>query len=376
MNHGKNNPAVLFAGRYNPGETLSGPEKTAKRIFTVRSGVNNDRNRTVLIEYFFDGREYGTFKKLFGNETFYISSIATVKRLGLFRLPGELKRNNPGILHIITFERFAVILLLYAKLKKVKVIYNSHGAVNFENTTLKKTGIFHKFKDKTAEMLLLKLSDKIVFPSEAVIDISKRYFKFGDNKAVILPGGIDSKFYKKGFIPGSGKPLKAVFIYKNIYSSSGLKFLNSFLDELTVKLELHIISPVNIAPAGNEFVTIFNYKPMNASELADFYCDKDVFLSLNSYDTFSISAAEAMASGLVPVITKQTGLERYIENTVNGFVVDYGDTKGLIECINSINGFTENRLKEIKLNASGIYETLKWKDVYELYNNLYKELNS
>ena len=52
---------------------------------------------------------------------------------------------------------------------------------------------------------------------------------------------------------------------------------------------------------------------MPGTELATFFNDKDIIISTSSYETFSLAVVEAMATGLVPVVTKETGMSRYVD---------------------------------------------------------------
>jgi glycosyltransferase involved in cell wall biosynthesis len=109
---------------------------------------------------------------------------------------------------------------------------------------------------------------------------------------------------------------------------------------------------------------------MSSTELAEFYRDKDIFLSLNKYDTFSISTIEAMGAGLVPVITDETGMSRYICYGENGFTVKYGDSDKLTKIIEYLNS-DRILLSEISHNAAKIFDMLSWQQVFETYNNIY-----
>lgn len=362
-------PVIVFAGRFNSSEELSGPEKAAKRIFTEHSMHSN----AVFIQYFFDGRKYGIMKKLFGKESDKQSETATVMTLGLFRIYKVLKSLNPGIIHLINFERFAIMIYLYTMFRKTKVIYNVHGAVSYENYELKKVPFLQKMKDRFCEKMFLKRSDKLVFNSVSAIDLSEKYFRFSEIKAVILPNGIDKEFRVAHSSSKRSAPLRAVFMYKNELGKTGLDFLNSFLEISETEFELYIISgkaPGIISRKNIKFTVV---PQMTTAELALFYSDKDIFLSLNQYDTFSISTAEAMASGLIPVVTSQTGVSRYIESGSSGFVIEYGDTKALDDTIKTINSFPESKTGLIRKNAGAIYESLSWEKVHDMYLELYKE---
>lgn len=362
-------PFIVYAGRFNPGEKLSGPEKTAKRLFIEHSISVN----TCFIQYFFDGRQYSLRQKLFGEESASPGENATVLTLGLFRIFKALRDLRPEIIHIVTFERFAIVFIIYSMFYKTKIVYNVHGVIAYENSELKKVPLLQNLKDRFCERLFIRGSDKLIFNSENVIDLAERYYRVDESKAVILPNGIDEEFRKTGSYRSISPRLKAVFMIKNELSRSGLEFLNDLLNISEIGLDLFIIADKQYDIKTNENVNVTYGSPMTALDLARFYEDKDIFLSLNRYDTFSISTAEAMASGLIPVVTSQTGINRYIDNGNNGFIVDYGDRLKLNEILKTINGYDETQRHKIQDNAVMIYESLAWKNVYEMYLDLYRE---
>lgn len=370
MNQRKNEISVAYIGRFNPDEILSGPEKTAKRIFAEHS----KNHKSTFLQYYFDGRKYGLWKKLWGKETQQVDRNASIITTGLFRLYGILKELKPDIIHIITFERFAVAALLYAKMNSVKVIYNEHGVITHENLKLKNFKMSHRLKDKFCEKRFLTSADKLVFPSETALDTAESYFRVDETKAVILPNGIDEHFKLTGRKRISQGKLKAVFIYKNEFSRTGLELLSASLFELKTDLELYIISGEEMELKLGNNIKLNWVKFIPCQELAEFYWDKDIFLSLNSYDTFSISTAEAMASGLIPIITEQTGIERYICSGINGFVIDDGNPESLSTLIGGISEMSPEKRQSLSANAARIYELISWKEVYQMYLELYREV--
>lgn len=367
---------IVIIGRYVESENLSGPEKFSRRIFANIAGKLS-AGKVSFIQYFFDGRKYSLREKIFSlDENEY--GGAKVYRAGLFRLYKLLKHLRPAIIHITAFERFSVIAVLYRILNRTKLVYTCNGVVKYENGELKQESFLYRLKDSICEHIIFRSSDKIVFPSSNALELAKKYYKSSAEKAVVIPNGIDEVFRQtagnKAPQAETRKDINAVFIYKNVMNNSGLDFLMSFLKSDESKIKLHIITKqkVNITSVNSQIKLV---QPMEASELAEFYSDKDVFFSLNEYDTFSISTAEAMAAGVIPVITNQTGMSSFIEEGVNGFTVRYGDTKYLSAIINKIASMDHNKLSELKRNVSAIYEKLNWAIAAESYVQQYKQLS-
>jgi glycosyltransferase involved in cell wall biosynthesis len=357
-----NNPKIVFMGRYNASEKLSGPEKVSKRIFTEHS----KSNKTYFIQYFFDGRHFSLSQKIFGKTEERITENSVLYTTGLFKVYGLLKQLKPDIIHIIMFERFAVIVLLYKFFNKVKIVYNEHGVTAYENSELKKTSLFYRFKDKFCEKRLLKCSDKIVFVSAQAIDIAERYYDIDEAKSVIMANGVDTVF-NSNITKDFSRKLKAVFIYQNELYKSGLEFLNKYMNKFNPEIDLYIIfnSDLDLNFKANIV------KPMSTEDLSEFYRNKHIFFTLNKYDTFSIAAGEAMASGLVPIMTKETGISRYIEDCYNGYRLNYGDVNALNNAVSSFIELPDNAKEEMSQKASSIYNELKWENIYDSYRNIY-----
>lgn len=348
---------IIYTGRYNEGEILSGPEKTARRVFSECE----KKHKAFFIQFFFDGRKYGLFKKLFGFEI--KDKIITAGLVKLFFLLFRLK---PEIIHIITFERFAYIVLLYALFRKVKIIYNSHGVIKYEDSEIKNEHSWHRLKNRFAEKRFLQNSDVIIFNSEISKKLARKYYTINDKKCLIVPNGVDAVFN----ITETGTRKGCIFFTGEKLHESGRMFLKSFLDFSHFQPDINVIGSkkycVNIY---NSSVKIFN--KMKPAELAVFYKDKDIFLGLNKYDTFSITAAEAISAGLIPILTKETGISSYIINGENGFIISYGDKSQLENILVQLCNMPEDKKEEIRNNARKLYNELAWDKVYNMYDNIY-----
>ena len=64
-------------------------------------------------------------------------------------------------------------------------------------------------------------------------------------------------------------------------------------------------------------------------ELAGWYQHSDVFVMPSYYETFGISAAEALAFGTPVVAFKVVGLSEVVQDGQTGILVDSGDVTGL-----------------------------------------------
>ena len=365
---------IIFLGRYNPSENLRGPEKAAKRLFESVASRNPD---TIFIEYFFDGREFNYAKKIFGAEKI-VEGGKAIFRLGIVRLFFLLLKENPEIIHLVTFERFAFVAFIYKIFTKVKIVYTVHGIIFFENNYLKENlPFFYKVKDKYFEKLVFDYSDKIIFLSNISLKSAAKYLKIDKEKIEIIPNGIDECFYEVQRIPKQEKeaPLKIVFVGDYFRKEKGLDFLMNSLKDIHFPIELFIISkPTVIYDSLNSlYLKIKFIDKLEQEKYAKFLNDKDIIISSSFYENFSISVVEAMAAGLVPIVTKETGMSELIQNGVNGFVFNYGDSFMLIKLLNILSEDFP-KLKIINTNVRKIFVQLSWEKIAADYSILYNRL--
>lgn len=77
-----------------------------------------------------------------------------------------------------------------------------------------------------------------------------------------------------------------------------------------------------------------NHGEIKQTEVARILAEADVFLDLSDYQAFGRTAAEAMACGCVPVITRRGGADEFVKDRENGYLVDVNDeadTLGILD---------------------------------------------
>ncbi|MFA5404144.1 MAG: glycosyltransferase family 4 protein [Ignavibacteria bacterium] len=363
---------ILYIGRYYKDEILTGPEKVAKRIFDCLS----KSGKLVFIEYFFDGKEYGIFKKLFGKEIVDNVNGCDIFRLGIVTMFFKLFKSKPKIIHIITFERFAFVSYFCKIFFRTKIIYSPHGLIVYENKNFRHQNWFCNFKDKTAENVFFKYSNIILVLSENFKRLLCKDYKINESKIRYVRNGIDSEYnqVKEKKIFYKDNILKIVFIADINRKEKGFLFLVKSLELTENKIELYVIDKKeNIITFKNDLIKVFCFDKMPSYELADFLKDKDVYISTSYYEPFSITSVECMASGVITVLTKETGASELIKDGINGFVYDYGDSNKLINIINTLVDNFELK-KNISKEAVKIYEDLNWEKISYEYLNIYKSI--
>lgn len=366
---------ILFAGSYNKGNTFTGPEKVARRIFNLASKDPGNFN-TVFASYFFDGNKYGLLKKIFGKGTVITNSSEKVYRFGILRVFFYTFKFRPDVIHIITYERYAVVFFLYRLFRKVKIIYNVHGIAVYENSINQNASEKLRSRDSFCEKIYFKHSDILIFLSELSKKNAHKFYEFDDSKVVIIPNGIDKEFYDAGIKRKaiSGSVLKAVFIGDINKIEKGFNELISALKKIEFNIDLFAVS--NIPPdkitseviSNNDKLNFHLINKMDTENFAEFLSDKDIFISASSYEQFSLAAVESMAAGLVAIVSAETGMASYIQSGFNGFVFNNEDE--LISILNTLNA-DRNSISNISAKSKMIYHELNIDNVFMEYKKLY-----
>ncbi len=332
------------------------------------------RDKSVFAEYFFDGNRFSYLKKLFGSEIVTEVNKSEVKRFGVVSLFFFLFKYKPTLIHVITYERFALVCYLYKFFSNAKVVYNVHGIVSYENDVLKNSGLIYSVKDRICEKIFLKYSDKLIFLSENSVKHAGGICRIDRNKISLIPNGTDEIFYKNSLdkVWNKSSPLKIVFAGDESRTEKGFDFLIDSLNKIEFRIELFLIGSFSKFNSGKNVNIKFNIiERMETDKFAGFLRDKDVFVSASSYEQFSITAAEAMTAGLVPVVTEETGMSSYIKHHINGFIFGFGNKEALIEILGLLNS-DRNLMQTVSLRSTEIFKELSWPNIFLKYKNLYE----
>ncbi len=180
---------IIFLGRYNTGENLTGPEKVAKRLY--HNMIIKNENTVFLTYYFKDCEDSSVFKRMFGRTELRV--IPKVKRMGIFSVILYLIKEKPQIIHVITFERFLIPIILIKIVLNSNLIFTVHGLFRIERKNLYvQQSLMSKIKDSIAEYLLINYSDKLIFLSNISLRKAKQNYNINEKKCLIIPNGLDS----------------------------------------------------------------------------------------------------------------------------------------------------------------------------------------
>lgn len=357
---------IVLIGQYNDSEILTGPEKVAKRLFQF---LPREGNEIYFLTYFFknskDHRNY--LNRLIGYQN--VSGNKFILKMGILRIFYFLITVQPEIIHIVTSERFIIPMFFYRFLLKGKIIITKHSIVKYEIQSKKKG----RYKDFIQEYLEFKICDHIFFLSDAHITLASKYYELSFKDYSIVPNGIDNIFYNS--ISRRNIEGKINILFYNGMNDSldrGIEFVIEALNECkhVNKLELFIIGKWNYKYSIPKF-NFYLVDLMSGTYYQQFLQDKHLIIKSITVDSFSIVVAECMSMGIVPIISENVGIKRYIIHNENGFI--YTNKYELTQILNELLDAPE-RIEKLSMKAIDIYKELKWDKVIERYQRKYLEL--
>lgn len=363
----KINNKIIYLGRYPKSSITTGPETYSLNLFSSIKKYNE----VIFIEHFFkDYTNSSLLNRLFGSER---SEPAGILRLGSIKLILYLLKNQPDVIHILSAERFTIPIYLLKPIFGCRIITTFHSILKYElprrKTETKKN---KNYRDYLWEKLALKYSDKMIFFSQLHLDIANEFYNIKRNRIAILPSGVSDIFYNLENKIFNQELLKFIFyIGKDNEIDRGLEFVIENIKKIhSGKYKLYIIGKDNIKKYKDTNVEFVN--PMTKSQLVEFMKDKHFIIKSNTFDTFSILTIEAMAAGLIPIVSDKVGISSYIQNEENGFVYSSTDNDSLYNILEKLFSKQYN-LNLISQNAKKIIDQLSWKVVIIPYLQLYRK---
>ncbi len=329
-------------------------------IFTVRVYYRISRIKIRII--------YGLFKLARYLKGSYLGLGVIKKRFG-----------RPDFIQVSGLIPAGFMALILKYLKGITYILNEEYTI-YHPLNRKRVGIIREF-----------LTHIVVRNARAFITVSdtlgKRMLNYGlKNKRFVIPNIVDTAL----FYPLSHKPVRqkkrmlSVAVLRPAKNISGIIYAIKKLSLKRQDFEFHIVGEGEDRQRLEEIadkVGIKNgfvfFRGMKFSEeVAQIMRESDFLIINSSYETFSIVAAEAIASG-IPVITTRCGGPEEFVTEEKGIIVEPGNQKQLEDAIIYMLDNCDSYNKEhmhgyAKSNFS--YEAVG-KKFYEIYRQIYNNNN-
>lgn len=248
----------------------------------------------------------------------YIDTIRDMAGTIISHLPCSVIINFQGEM---MYAAIAVKKLFPTKINIISVIHNDDSDVCI--------------KSKLAEAYL----DKILCVSMDIRNKMLIKYNITDDKLFYkeLPIDVDGKT-EKTYTTDSSKPIIIGYAARlEIYQ----KRVDLLIPLIQILENHHCNYKLLIAGNGSYYDNLVDFITQNEikavqlmgrlarEDMNEFWKKCDVFINVSEFEGSSISLLEAMASGVIPVVTEVSGTNEFIQNGKNGYVYPVGDMEGI-----------------------------------------------
>lgn len=308
---------------------------------------------------------------------------ASVERLGFLDLgfyklaPFGLGRiRDADVVHVHGLGFFFDFLALTKWLHRKPIVLSTHG------------GVFH-----TRERSLLKrlyfgiLAKSLMGQVDRVVAVSRNDRELfgriaGRDRMETIENGID--FGSLGRLKRSPKKNSFLFVGRLSRNKGLPELLEAFalVKKRGPRFSLKVVGKEfdlareDLEDKARELGILENVEftgMVSEQELKEAYSQSEFFVSASRYEGFGVSALEAMAAGLVPVLNDIPSFRGFAGKGRNGFVVDFGSSKrGAGGILRALRAGPALR-KRLAGNARAFAKGFDWKEKAALYERVYGE---
>ncbi len=284
-----------------------------------------------------------------------------------------IPKNSILILTNTEYVQFFLPVLLLKFLKKHKIYIVVHHLLAEERK--------NKFKDRF-ECKFIKLADYIVTVSEASMESLKRKSIIIDDIPVINPGMNFPVLNEK--IHFSNDVFNILFV-GSIEERKGLIYAVKSLEKLKGKnIILNVVGEVlqdnyfnnvkkEIDTLGLKLIVLFHGK-VNQRELENIYLKSDIFLFLSLWEGYGMVIAEALSFGLPIIGSNIPTMHYFVDDGVNGFIVDPLKIDAITEKIELLRSNTLLRKKMSDASLLKARGLQSWNTTCQNHLNLISKL--
>ena len=207
--------------------------------------------------------------------------------------------------------------------------------------------------------------------------IERKLRSFGVTNTFRIPLGIDtaqfdpgrrSEAVRRSFGVGPGE---RILLYVGRFGSEkGIETLDAAASALLERTGCHLVL-VGDGPLRRPIVDRLGARPRlhwlgfvtDRDRLADLYASSDIFLAPGPYETFGLTALEAMSSGLPIVGASTGGVAELVERTSGGVLFEAGSSGSLVDSVERLLG---SRHRDVGRRARRtVVRRYSWESTFE-----------
>lgn len=258
---------------------------------------------------------------------------------------------------------------------KVPTVFTVHGW-GFNNYV----GLFSKTVALLAEKIAARYCERIICVSNFVKDLAIDNKIAAPEKYTVIYNGIE----KLGEIKQSTEhsPLKIVFVGRLSKPKEPEVLIKAYqnLDEsILIKTELLIIGD---GPKRKELESLVDEKSIgkitflgsvSRKEVVDVLVNSDIFVLASKWESFGLTALEAMSIRL-PVIVSNVGGLKEVVDSESGILVEPGDTEDMKQALYKLISDKKLRISLGEIGQKRAFEKFSVRSMLEKTEELYKDM--
>lgn len=260
---------------------------------------------------------------------------------------------SPDVIHVCGHDHMHTLTsILAARMSGVPVITTTWGPIEKQSACHGVERFVFNFYDAGITPILFKLCHKLLARNPLVVPWLRSYH-IPERKIRMTPAGIPEGF----FSPGDGESFRRKYnADRRIALYVGRLTPQKGCHQLirTIPYVLEKVEDVDFIFVGPDYIGFRKQLLQLSHELGiedhlvftgpirepevemEAFAASDIFVMPSSFEGFCQAALKAMAQGKPVVLTNVGGLPSVIDNGVEGFLVEYGDHRGMAEAISRL----------------------------------------
>lgn len=319
--------------------------------------------------------------------------------LSVLHLANEV---SPAVIH--THSTSGVFLALSRRTMSTPVVSHVHGTtisaatpavLSFGQTTYGYSPL-RVATSYIRERALWRSADRIAAVSSSVVsDLTTRY-GISEKKIRLVYNGVDPDLFKPGKYPEVPEALalegKKVVLYVGHFGlRKGIPVLIEAMESVAKEVKDVVLLCVGGVPSWLPKGEYLDYLKRLASSkelegkimfkgslpqplLPAYYCLSSVFVLPSYYEAFPKVLVEAMACEKPVISSRMGGTSDSVEDGVNGFLVPFGDSKGLARVMITLLQDEALAMKMGRLGRERVLRDFSWDAVASRLDSVYSEV--
>jgi 1,2-diacylglycerol 3-alpha-glucosyltransferase len=279
-----------------------------------------------------------------------------------------LKNNDYDVIHVHSYHALPALFAALSG-RRTKIVFSPYyhrgGHTPFRN-------LLHK-PYKLLGNVIFSFAETVICISEYEKKLVESDFNVSE-KLIKIPNGLNLQELKNLKPQKSENEDKTLLYVGRLEEYKGVQYIIQSLSELkdfrltivgkgAYEKELHDIAEIQGVAGRIEWL-----KDLSRQELLDCYAKADIFLMLSSHESYGITVAEALASGIPCIVAKGSALDEFVDG-IHCFGLDEpSNIKSIIKFIHQAENLKNN--SDFTVGKLNIYD---WNQITEEIENVYRK---